>query len=377
MRAASALSEHPLASHAVGEVAGTILDAMHGQPIDLLVVFFHGSFVGALEDINNALHQLLNPRHSIGSSASGVVRNNSEVEFRQALSVWAASGIDAEPYRIEPRSATPTMGWQPHWRHSLLFTDPFSSPVEELFDSAAAGAPNLLISGGLASAATGPGGNRLILDGAIYSDGGVGMALSGVGITTIVSQGCRPIGEPSTVTGTAGAQEQPSNVITELASKRAIDFVQVTAENLDDEDKELLHHGLHVGLVIDEHQHDHDTGDFLIRNVLGADKGSGAIAIGTPVEVGTTIQFHVRDAASATDDLLQAVDGHLAQAALVFTCNGRGAHFFDEPDHDAEVVHGTTRSTATAGMFCAGEFGPVAKRNHIHGFTASVVLFSD
>ena len=375
MRAASALSEHPLASHAVGEVAGTVLDAMQGEPIDVLVVFFHGSYVGPLEDINRALHELLSPRHSIGCSASGVIRNNSEVEFRQAISIWAASGIGAEPYRIEADASAPITGWQSHWRNTILLADPFARGLENLFEDAARAAPELAISGGLASAASGPGGNRFILDGQVFSDGAVGLALSGTEIQTVVSQGCRPVGDPKTVTRTAGEPDQPTNVITELASERALDALQNMASNLDEEDKELLARGLHVGVVIDEQLHDHATGDFLIRDVLGADKDSGAIAIGTMIEVGTTVQFHVRDAASATDDLLRAVADHQAQAVLLFTCNGRGEHLFEEPDHDAEIVHGGTRSTATAGMFCAGEFGPIGKRNHIHGFTASLMLF--
>ena len=375
MRAASFLSEHPVPSHAVGEVGGAILEAMQGEPIDLMVVFFHSAHIGALEDINSALHELLSPRHSIGCSASGVIRNNSEVEFREALSVWVASGLDAQPYRIEPKATAPTTGWQPHWRNAIQLVDPFSSALEDMFDAAAVAAPELMFSGGLASGASGPGGNRFLLDGEIYSDGGVGMALSGVNISTVVSQGCRPIGEPVTVTQTAGRPDQETNIITGLASKRALDVLQTTANSLDEEDKELLSQGLHVGVVIDEQRHDHETGDFLIRDVLGADKETGALAIGTKIEVGTTLQFHVRDAASATDDLIRAVAGHQAQAALVFTCNGRGEQLFEESGHDAEIVHGTTRSTATAGMFCAGEFGPVGKRNHIHGFTASLMLF--
>ena len=30
---------------------------------------------------------------------------------------------------------------------------------------------------------------------------------------------------------------------------------------------------------------------------------------------------------------------------------------------------------AVAGMFCAGEIGPVGPRSFLHGFTASVLLF--
>lgn len=377
MRAASALSEHPLASHAVGEVTGTLLEALAGEPIDLLVVFFHGSHIGAFEDISNALHELLIPRHSIGCSASGVIRNDAEVEFRQALSVWAISGIGATPFRIDAQATSPSDGWDGSWENAILLADPFSTPLQELFEVATIASPGLLVSGGLASAASGPGGNRLLLDGVIATDGAVGMALDGATITTVVSQGCRPIGAPVTVTATGGEAGEATNVITALASKPPMEVLRTMANEATDEERELLAQGLHIGVVIDELQHDHDTGDFLIRGVLGADQATGAIAIGTAVEVGTTVQFHVRDAESATDDLVRSLVAAEATAALAFTCNGRGEHLFGFSGHDAEIVHSHTGSTATAGMFCAGEFGPVTKRNHIHGFTASLMLFQE
>ena len=62
-------------------------------------------------------------------------------------------------------------------------------------------------------------------------------------------------------------------------------------------------------------------------------------------------------------------------AALVFTCNGRGARLFGEPDHDASVVGDHLDGGPAAGMFCAGEIGPVGSRSFVHGFTASVLLF--
>jgi small ligand-binding sensory domain FIST len=48
---------------------------------------------------------------------------------------------------------------------------------------------------------------------------------------------------------------------------------------------------------------------------------------------------------------------------------------FGAPDHDAEVINAHVDGGATAGMFCAGELGPVGSRSFLHGFTASVLLF--
>ena len=370
MKAASALSEHPLAAHAVGEVAGTILERMEGEPIDLVVAFIDSVHTGAIDDISSALVELLAPGTLIGTTASGVLERVNEVENRSAISVWALGGVNTRPVRVEAGSTAPLGGWgSVDAKDVILLADPFSSPVVELLADAAMHAPGLAIHGGLASGARGPGGNRLMLDGRVLIDGAVGVAVDGVPIRSVVSQGCRPVGSPFTITAIAG------NVVTELASQRPMDVLQRVASEASDEVRALMSNGLHIGVVIDEGQHDFDRGDFLIRSLLGADEASGAIAIGTEVDVGTTLQFHVRDASTASDDLTSMLVGAQAQAVLAFTCNGRGEFLFGRSGHDAELIHELTGSRATSGMFCAGEFGPVRGENHLHGFTASTLLF--
>ena len=142
-----------------------------------------------------------------------------------------------------------------------------------------------------------------------------------------------------------------------------------------DDERELMARGLHLGFVVDEHKAEFERGDFVVRNVIGADRQSGAIAVGAICEVGATVQFHVRDAATADEDLRALVGGHDAEAALLFTCNGRGTRLFGTPDHDAGVVSDAFGGSPLAGFFCSGELGPIGGRNFLHGFTASVVLF--
>jgi small ligand-binding sensory domain FIST len=139
---------------------------------------------------------------------------------------------------------------------------------------------------------------------------------------------------------------------------------------------------VHVGVVIDEYRTEPGQGDFLIRGVVGADPESGAIAVGDEIEVGQTVQFHVRDAESADEDLRRALErgsaalgGRRPGGALLFTCNGRGSRMFDEPDHDAGLLAAKLGGTPMAGFFCAGELGPVGGQNFLHTFTASIALF--
>jgi len=148
--------------------------------------------------------------------------------------------------------------------------------------------------------------------------------------------------------------------------------------SLSERDTDLLEMGgLHIGRVIDEHRAEFGPGDFLVRNVIGADRSTGAIAVTEVMPVGTTVQFHLRDAASADEDLHTLMAERRADAALVFTCNGRGTRLFGRPHHDVRVLAEHLGPVPMAGFFAAGELGPVGGRNFLHGFTASVALLRD
>jgi small ligand-binding sensory domain FIST len=376
-RFAAALSQHPLPAHAVGEVAGQLLDQLGGDDPDLVVCFATPHFVGALDDAVHALSSLLTPRVLIGTTAGGVIAGTREAEDGVGFAAFAAVVPDAdlEPVAMRPEETpdgTTIVGWPERDNDPdllLIAVDPFTFPVEAFLRRLDEDRPGLRVLGGLASASARPGGNRLVVDGDIRADGAVGVLASGLNVRTIVSQGCRPIGDPMVVT------RGERNFVEELAGRPALERLRELAEEASEPDRELLQRGLHVGFVVDEHRADFGRGDFIVRNVLGGDRERGAIAVGDRVAVGQTVQFQVRDAAAADEDLRELLTGAAAQATLMFTCNGRGRGMFGIADHDAGVVAETLGSIPTAGMFCAGEIGPVGHRNFLHGFTASLALF--
>ncbi len=181
----------------------------------------------------------------------------------------------------------------------------------------------------------------------------------------------RPVGEPLVVTKATGS------MIDEIAGVPALDRLLAQADAATADDRSRMARGLHLGVVLDERKDAFERGDFLIRSVLGADRSTGAVAVGAHVEVGSTVQFQVRDADTADEDLrVQLADAEGA-GALVFTCTGRGTQLFDEAHHDATVVSEQLEHAAVAGMFCAGEIGPVGGHPFVHAMTASVLLFDD
>jgi small ligand-binding sensory domain FIST len=373
---AAALSEHPVASHAVGEVVGQVLESVGPSP-DLAVLVVSAGHVGALDDVVGVVREVLRPTTLVGAAAGMVLAGSREVEGDPAIALWAGRTGEVTPFHVPPAvdpEVRPDAGLLATSAGPgdvvLLLADPFTFPVEHLIADLAVSAPKLRVVGGLASAARGPGGNRLVLDAEVHHGGAVGVILSADQVGgTVVSQGCRPVGEPMVVT------RSERSVIYELAGRPALERLMETADALAPDDRNLLADGVHLGVVIDEHRSTFDRGDFLVRNVLGADRSAGAIAVGDEVPVGATVQFHVRDGRTAEEDLRALLASHDARASLVFTCNGRGSHLFGVPDGDATIVQETLDRPATAGMSCAGELGPVGGHNHLHGFTASVLTF--
>jgi small ligand-binding sensory domain FIST len=256
----------------------------------------------------------------------------------------------------------------------IILVDPYTFPIEPLLAQLSAEHPGLPVIGGLASAGGGPGLAALLSDAGMTRQGAVGVAMAGVDVRPCVSQGARPVGPEMVITAAEG------NVVHELASQPALSRIKEAIAELDARDRALAAQGLLLGIVVDENKPEYGRGDFLIRGLLGVDEDSEAITIGERVRVGQTVRLQVRDGASADEDLREALDRQLESlaappaGALLFTCNGRGAHMFGHPDHDASALERAFGAPA-AGFFCAGEIGPVGDRNFVHGFTATLAVF--
>jgi small ligand-binding sensory domain FIST len=352
---------------------------------DFAALFFTGALGDAAREVAQGVRERLTPRVFVGVSAESVVGNSQEVERRPGVSLLVGKlpNVTLQPFHLRadewPRLLADEerlqqrIGSGEEHRGQLLLADPFTTPIDDLLSrlDTVLGVPTF---GGMASGASGPGGNLLMLNDAVYRDGAVGIGFGGaVHLDTVVSQGCRPIGEPLAITR---AEE---NRILELGRRPALQVAEELLSQLPAEDLALLRAGgLFVGLVINEYQERFGRGDFLIRSLLGADRETKALAIGDAVRAGQTLQFHLRDATSADEelrDLLTEERGRGAVGGLLFSCNGRGTRMFPEPNHDARVTRELLPGLPLAGFFAMGELGPIGGKSFIHGHTASLVLF--
>ena len=383
MRIGVGVSTAPDARQAAVEAAAHARDELAGEAPSLAVLFGSRSHADKAADVLNAVQEMVEPPALIGCVAQAIVAGRREMEDEPAVAVWLASGLAAETFRltfVPTDSGGLLTGYRfdraAHDLH-LLLPDPYTFPSSLLVEHLNTDLPGTTVVGGLVSGGRGPGGTQLFRDRDVFTHGVVGVRLPGTHAVPIVSQGCRPIGHPYIVTGADGAR------ISELGGRSALPRLREILAGLPPVEQELVSRGLHIGIVVDEHLAAPGQGDFLIRGLLDADPSTGAIQIGEVVEVGATVQFQARDAVGADKDLRLAVERARAElpgrpvGALLFTCNGRGRQMFGVADHDAATIQELLGGIPLAGFFAAGEIGPIAGRNALHAFTASIALFTD
>ena len=189
---------------------------------------------------------------------------------------------------------------------------------------------------------------------------------------TVVAQGCRPIGKPMKITSSE------KNVLLELDVENPIEALQKIYETLSAEDRMLLQRSLFIGIAMDHLNENLDAGDFLIRNIVGADTEKGLLAVGAMIQEGQIVQFHVRDAQSSAQELKERlldykklVSGPNPEGALLFSCTGRGQNLYGRPNHDSEIFHSLFGAVPVSGFFCSGEIGPISGTTYLHAYTSS------
>jgi small ligand-binding sensory domain FIST len=384
---ASALSEAKETGSAIEEASAKIaMELGAGGAPDLIIAFVsphHGEAYESLAaDLSHAFPRAL----VFGSSAAGVIGGGHEVEDRAGLSLTAAvlPGVTLKPLVF---ADTPEEGPESSadaWRarvglgadadpQFLLLVDPFTFDAGPLVAGLDAAYPTGRKIGGLASGGSGPGQNALWVGRELHRVGAVGVAMTGdIAVDTIVSQGCRRIGDPMPITRADG------HVVRELGGKEPVGVMRALFEGLDARDKELFRHSLFIGLEMEEGKIEFHDGDFLMRNIVGVDPNSGALAVGAKVRQWQVLQFLLRDAKTAEHDLtaqLERFRGPQPAGALLFSCTGRGQQLFGRPDHDTDLFRARVGAVPLGGFFCNGEIGPVGGQTFLHGYTSAFGLF--
>ena len=390
MKWSSAGSDNQSLGEAVRECSAGIRDELGEQAPDLVIAFVSAHHSEGYERVPELVKEQMGDCTLIGCSSGGVIGAGMEIEHRPGFAMAAAylPDVDLAPFHIEDDELPDGDAGPEEWEKLvgtgaqdspafLLVVDPFSLRSEQLLMGLDYAFPDSVKIGGLASGSNGPGGNSLYLGEEVHRTGAVGIAMHGdIMVETVVAQGCRPVGQPMHVT------KCENSLLLELNGGAPLEVLKSIFQELSERDRELARHSLFLGVVMDELNTDPQLGDFLIRNIVGMDARTGVLAVGETLKEGQTVQFHLRDSTTSTQDL----DAMLTQyanthpiyedaGALLFQCLGRGSYLYGRPDHDTDMFREKVGNLPLTGFFCNGEIGAVGGSTFLHGYTSSFGIF--
>jgi small ligand-binding sensory domain FIST len=322
--------------------------------------------------------------HVAGCSGSGIIGRRKEIEQQPAMSVLLLS-LPAESFSVfeitenDADASTGPESWRAFtgltakdltsW---IVLANPYFTGAEDWLAEWSLAYPGIPTIGGLASARNSE--TFLLHDGTISQAAALAIAIKdGLVIHPLVSQGCRPIGDAFPIT------KVEDNLILEIGNLPAYQALESAFFSIPAQERLAVQNNLFLGLAATEYVEDFQRGDFLIRNILGADPKVGAVAVGAYPRGGQTVQFQLRDFRSAHQDLVAIAERAKNEVSnpvgiLLFSCAGRGKGLFGVTDHDAMVLADTFGDLPLAGVFCNGEIGPVGGRSFLHGYTASAAV---
>jgi small ligand-binding sensory domain FIST len=388
MEWASAVSERVDTREAVREAA-IALRADRARPPDLVLAFVSPHHAANYARVAGWVYEYLQPGTFAGCSAAGVIGGGRELENREALSLTAAWLPDTKVCLayLEHTPEAPEAIWpalletpSPDEVSALItLVDPYSFDAESLLEGLDRVYPGTSKLGGLVSGGAENRAPALFTGDDVHREGALVLALTGDwDLKTIVAQGCRPVGEPYIVTRARG------NVIRELNAGKPAEVLRRVYDNMNARDHSLFNTSLFLGIDMGDQRSRYGAGDFLIRNVLGIDPDSGAMAIDARVRDYQVVQFHLRDNEASAHDLTQrlralttAQSPESIRGALLFSCLGRGERLYGIPNHDSDAFAQRVSPASLSGFFGNGEIGPVGPRTYLHGYTSVFAVFCD
>ncbi len=365
---------------------------------DILLLFASGEYATHFPAMVRRVRKKTGAPILIGCSSQGVIGMDQELEDLPAVSLLALTLPGATLYPVHltaqlfedcqhPREWPAHLGVARDDVHAwLLFTDPLQANVEQLIEGLADAYPGLPIIGGLASGSGSTDYQAIdyqqtytFLNDDVFDTGSVALGIGGAyTLFPLVSQGCEPLGEPWTITSVL-----EDGLIDGISNRTAYEMLKETFRTVPVQEQRRVQRNLQVGLAANEYQDSFRRGSFLIRQLCGINRRTGGLAITAVPRVGQTIQFQVRDAVSADQDLhtllrqaRQQLQDNAPIAAILCTCNGRGVGMFGVPDHDASAVMREFGALPLAGLFCNGEVGPVDSKAFLHSFSVCLALLT-
>jgi small ligand-binding sensory domain FIST len=338
----------------------------HGGRLGFIYVTDH--LANRLGDIAAFLRRTTSVADWVGTVGLGVVGNGTE-HFETPTIALLVADLPPGSWRILESSKgavqpTEAAGAMAAPGLAIAHADPRCDDLPGVIERLAASSDSFVV-GGLSSSR----GKMVQLAGHLEEGAVNGVRLAPeVAVVTGLTQGCAPIGVTHAIT--AGQH----NVIFELDGRAALDVLKQDVGDILARRLERLAGYIHVSFPVAGS----DTGDYLVRNLVGIDQQRGWIAVGEVIEPGRAIRFVRRDRAAAEEDLVRmlgALKRRLAappKAGLYFSCVARGPNLFGPNSEEVAILRRELGEFPLAGLFCNGEISNA----RLYGYTGVLTLFA-
>jgi small ligand-binding sensory domain FIST len=311
--------------------------------------------------------------HWVGCVGMGLCSSGRETYQEPGMAILATPFAE-DQFRLIPSHSEGFDEWLAatrSWRErnmasvAVVHGDPTSTRLPALLTELSDGLQGGFLVGGVASA------EQLAMQIADRATGGglSGVLFSGsVAISTGLSQGCSLIGQRRRIT------RCERNIIESIDERPALDVFKEDIGEVLARDLRRVGGYIFAALPIAGS----DTGDYLVRNLVGIDPDRGLLAIGDLVAPGMEIQFARRDAMTAREDLRRMVKALRARlpgeprGALYHSCLGRGRNLFGEDSAELRLISELLGDVPLAGFYANGEIS----HNRLYGYTGVLTLFS-
>jgi small ligand-binding sensory domain FIST len=383
MHWASAICELSAPEALVEELGAQVQAALGGREVHLLLLLVSEGQPGTLPALAPLLRRRFPGARLVGACSGGVLASGREIEGRHGVALvaahlpevelrllaWPAAAISARIGR--PRQIVEELGWEREMEPSfLIFGEAQTCPAELVLATLDQAYPSGPRVGGLVGQQGGE--PSLWVDDGPLQDGLVALAMVGdLQMQPLVAQGARPAGPTFLV------EEAHHNLILRASGQSGVGLLEQGLAAMSPEDQQLFRRSPMIGLAPLDGA---GRRDFLVRNLIGVDRGHGRLAVGAPVKPGLQVQLFVRDAQRAREelgDLLRRARRHAEpRAALNFTCLGRGSWFYGESEVESALIRQALGPLPLAGAFCQGEIGPQHGRSVLYGYTSTMALLS-
>ena len=356
----------------------------------LCIIFVSSHHEKNYDKIPNLIMEKISPNILIGCSGNGVIGNGIEIDGKPGISIAYAELLDEkiQPFYIDnaklPNSDDPPNVWEKslgvesnECKAILLLSDPFSFNTDILLSGLDYTYPNANKSGGLISGGKKYGDNAIFYNDKVFNNGAVGLSFSGnIKFETIVSKGCKPIGDPMIVT------KCEENVIMELDhNKKPLEIIEDLYEKNDPREKYLIRNSLRMGIIMDRLGNSPEKENYLIRNIIGASKIDGCLEVGELINEGQIVQFHVKDSETANEefhDLMENSQGKLInnnpESILVFSCLSRDNYLSNTKEKNNNNQSGG--KVPITGFFSNGEINQIGDQTFLNGYTSSFTILT-